>query len=184
MHHLESNQIAETRSLRAGRTCPTACFGEDQCAIVVDRNHAVSSSTSNMATVDKQQKAENAAKLQAEVQAFASQLGLAAAGGSHAGFDDSDFRPEAAKKKIGDSKPKQNAAKEQQQQGTKRSKQPAGQDQQQQPAKRQKQQQGVLGKHLAAQAKQQAAAAAKQEERKGRDWNVGVGPRPGTCLAA
>jgi hypothetical protein len=129
---------------------------------------------------DKEQKAAAARALQAEVQAFASQLGLAAAGGSHGGFDDSDFRPEAAKRKISDGgRPQKGAPAPRQQQK-------APQAAQQQPAAAQKRArgaQGVLGKQLAAQAKQQAEAAARQEERKGRDWNTGVGPRPGTWSA-
>jgi hypothetical protein len=134
-----------------------------------------------MAQEDKEQKVAAAKALQAEVQAFASQLGLAAAGGSFGGFDDSDFRPVAAKKKISEGNKRQKVAPaapapaEQQQQQRQPAPQPA--------AKRARGSQGVLSKHLAVQAKQQAEAAAKQEDRKGRDWNIGVGPRPGTCSA-
>ena len=39
--------------------------------------------------------------LAADVKAFASQLGLSAGGPTGGGFDDSDFRPEAAQKRIG-----------------------------------------------------------------------------------
>ena len=41
------------------------------------------------------------AALKADVQAFASQLGLAAPGIEASGFDDRDFRPEAASKTVG-----------------------------------------------------------------------------------
>ena len=131
-----------------------------------------------MAAVDKQEKEAAAAKLRSEVQAFASQLGLAAAAGSHGGFDDSDFRPEAAKRKISDGGKQQKGAP---------APKPPQQQKPQQPAAAQKRArgaQGVLGKQLAVQAKQQAEAAARQEERKGRDWNIGVGPRPGTLSAS
>ena len=109
---------------------------------------------------------ESTAKLSAEVQNFASQLGLAAAGVG-AGFNDSDFRPALANKHIGAAH-------------TKQSQQKIGRDlapQADQLAQRRhsNQQAGPSnrGQHRV------KDKAANDSAVKGRAWNAGVGLRPG-----
>ena len=104
----------------------------------------------------------DAAALQAEVKSFASGLGLAAAGVS-SGFDDSDFRPPAAgqKTRMHLSKPAETHNK--QQDAVKRKPQ----------ADRQK---PTQGRPDLAVTQQQAGAPDIVRE---RNWNEGVGPRPG-----
>ena len=101
----------------------------------------------------------DAAALQAEVKSFASGLGLAAAGiGS--GFDDSDFRPPAAGQpsKLKPLKPKQLAEKK-----IVSTRQPQTD-----------RQRAVPGRTETAQQPAETPDVVRE-----RNWNAGVGPRPG-----
>lgn len=116
--------------------------------------------------------------LRSEVAAFASSLGLAAASPAGDGFDDTDFRPEAAQRRLGSrSAPKAEDA---------GAAGPSGGG----PAPDRGAQTGRAGKATAQgkPSRAQGSAAAEKEPaaRKGRGWNEGAGLPPGercTCSA-
>ena len=131
------------------------------------------------ATTSKRPPPDDGAGLQAEVKAFASSLGLAAADSS--GFNDSDFRPEVAKRKFSDKAGQQKRPRaasaddigaDAPANGTKRAR----------PAEKvngrvsapQRGTQPVPQQHRQRPLDDKAAAALKS-----REWKEGVGPRPG-----
>ena len=138
--------------------------------------------------------------LKADVQAFASQLGLAVPSGDASGFDDRDFRPEAASRKLGDgkkrAKPSTGGAPDSIQKGglpavkdgkaresaaTKvYGKKAARPDQAQRAGDRH----GGEGRPMPGSSQGGRPSQGPQAEAasKGRNWNAGVGPRPGVLL--
>ena len=156
------------------------------------------------------------ATLKADVQAFASQLGLAVSAGNASGFDDRDFRPEAASRKLGSGKksPAQaprnssnlpaaasarSASNARPSGATQRA--PVRSSLPQGPDKSADQPQAGSGKlqgqQAAAPSNDRRARGATAQQRPqpgarhqapseapgpGRNWNAGVGPRPGVLL--
>ena len=114
--------------------------------------------------------------IKADVAAFAAQLGLAA-DGAEAGFDDTDFRPQKAKEKVGET------LKQARQQGhsarregrliEKKSGAPSK-------ATGPRQGKGVIAQNSTLDVAGEEVDARVRE----RTWNTGVGPRPGESLTA
>lgn len=136
---------------------------------------------------DKQKKGKGL-DLSKDVQAFASQLGLASGSGGSNAFD--DFAPDKAKQRVNKDAPKPSGPKPQapaadKQQGNHNNKR--GRDQRD-GSQGQGHQHGKPGGRQAAQHStaggwSAADKQAKDKDTKGRDWNFGVGPRPGeSCL--
>lgn len=127
------------------------------------------------------QKGQPESNLKAEVQAFASGLGLAS--GSSNGFHDADFRPKARKQlpnpqaqKAQDPKP---TGKPSRQGATKHTgNQPAGRKQQQ-PQVQQNGNRPTQRMRIPGGGGQNQLPNVKE-----RQWNEGVGTRPGMCLAS
>lgn len=126
--------------------------------------------------VDQTQKSNDVEGIKADVAAFAAQLGLAA-DGAEAGFDDTDFRPQKAKEKVGET------LKQTRQQGHSANREGRpGERKNGAPSKATGPRQG---KGVNAQDGDLDVGGEEVDARiRERTWNTGVGPRPGETPTA